>query len=223
MSTTAAHNANDQQVRPLPRSRGRLQFSLRALLGLVLVVALLFAGGRAYLCWKYPYGWSHCCDRCLMFALHDYAQDHNGCYPAGEETPEASLSLLYPKYADAELLRGKTVPLEVVAPILESGKRLSAETCGCHYVDGLTINDDGAALFWDKAGLDHNGGRRSSPGHDVYFVPHGFEFIPDAQWDEFLEEQRMLLARRAAPPPALSGTTRATTAPTVEARIDESH
>jgi hypothetical protein len=38
-----------------------------------------------------------------MFALDEYARDHNGAYPAGEESPEASLSLLYPEYANAEL------------------------------------------------------------------------------------------------------------------------
>jgi hypothetical protein len=79
-----------------------------------IIVAMLGAMGYGYNRYLYPYGWSHSCDKVLMFALQQYADDHGGVYPAGEETPEASLSLLYPNYADAELLRGKTIPREVV-------------------------------------------------------------------------------------------------------------
>ncbi len=45
---------------------------------------LLIGGGWAYYAWKFPYGWSHSCDKQLMFALHQYAEEHGGAYPAGE-------------------------------------------------------------------------------------------------------------------------------------------
>ena len=54
--------------------------------------------------------------------LYNYAQANNGRFPTGESSPEASLSLLhrFDPGADAELLRGKTVPVDVVQEILES-------------------------------------------------------------------------------------------------------
>jgi hypothetical protein len=58
-----------------------------------------------------------------MWALIEYAHDNGGFFPKGEETPEASLSHLYPKYADANLLRGKSVPLEIVEDILKEGRQ----------------------------------------------------------------------------------------------------
>jgi hypothetical protein len=100
-----------------------------------------------------------------MFALHQYAEDHGGAYPAGEATPEASLSLLYPKYANEYVLQGKTVPLDVVKVTLERGSRLGPDTCGWHYVEGLRLDDDPRlALCWDKVGLGHNGERLPDGG-----------------------------------------------------------
>jgi hypothetical protein len=133
-----------------------------------------------------------------MFALHDYAENHNGAYPAGEATPEASLSLLYPA-VDAETLRGKTVPREVVQAILDRGERLGPETCGWHYVEGLRLDDDRRlALCWDKVGLGHNGQRLSHGGHAVLFVNLGNEYIEADKWESFLQDQdRLLKARKA--------------------------
>ncbi len=133
---------------------------------------LLLAGcGWAYYSWKYRFGWSHCCDKQLANALHQYASDHDGLFPSGGKTPEGSLSRLYPDYADANLLRGKTVPLAVVEAALRNGGELTPETCGWHYVEGLRADDDpNIALLWDKVGLGHNGERLSDGGHTVFFV-----------------------------------------------------
>ncbi len=159
-------------------------------------------GGAALYAWyvvTFPYGWSHCCDRVLFFKLSDYAQTHNGKFPAGEATPEASLSLLareeYP--ATANSLRGKTVPEEMVQQVLDRGELLGPETCGWHYVEGLAQDDDPAlALFWDKAGLGHNGQRLSEPGHTVWYVSGEHRFIPKTEWSQFLEEQWLLIEAR---------------------------
>lgn len=168
----------------------------KAILAVLVVLGAVFFGGRHYYRWKFPYGWSHCCDKQLMMALDQYAEDHGGAYPAGEATPEASLSLLYPKYADANLLRSKTVPLEVVQAILERGERLGPDTCGWHYVEGLRRTDDRRlALVWDKIGLGHNGQRLSDGGRTVLLVNMGYEYIPGAQWGSFLGEQAELLAK----------------------------
>jgi hypothetical protein len=53
------------------------------------VTVVLAATGFAYHRHHYPYGWSHCCDKQLMFALCRYADRHDGWFPKGEESPEA--------------------------------------------------------------------------------------------------------------------------------------
>jgi len=169
-------------------------------LGLFLLAGLALAvgGAKLWYMWKFPYGWSHSCDKQLAFALHQYAEAHGGRYPAGEKTPEASLSLLYPDYANEYVLQGKTVPLEIVKSTLERGDRLGPETCGWHYVEGLRLTDDRRlALFWDKVGLGHNGERLSDGGRMVHFLGLGSEYIPGSKWQQFLEEQEKLLAERA--------------------------
>jgi hypothetical protein len=170
---------------------------LRPLLFIAAALGVLVGLARYYWCTQYPYGWSHCCDKVLMFVLDDYAREHGGKFPSGEATPEASLSLLYPKYADADLLRGKTVPLELVEDILKQGKRLTSDTCGWHYVEGLTDKDDQElALLWDKVGLDHNGQRLPDGGHYVLLIGHEIRYVPEVEWADFLKKQAELLAKR---------------------------
>lgn len=167
----------------------------RLIFGLALALLILLGAGWSFYCWKFPYGWSHSCDKQLMFALYQYAEEHGGAYPAGEVTPEASLSLLYPKYANHAVLQGKTVPLDVVQAVLAKGERLGPDTCGWHYVEGLRIDDNPKlARCWDKVGLGHNGERLSDGGHWVIFVKQGIDYVPGAKWQEFLEEQKKLLA-----------------------------
>lgn len=157
----------------------------------------LCIGWYCYWQWLHPYGWSHSCDLQLQFALHSYADAHDGAYPAGEATPEASLSLLYPNYAGYAQLQGKTVPLEEVQAILESGRRLDPDSCGWHYVEGLRQDDDPRlALFWDKIGLQHNGQRRPKGGHRVFYVDWHFDDIDEANWEAFLQEQAKLHQER---------------------------
>lgn len=174
----------------------------KVLIVLVGLAVVLVGSGWLWYKWKYPYGQSHCCDKCLMFALHQYAEEHRGAYPAGEATPEASLSLLYGDPTihswalGAETLRGKTVPKDIVQAILERGERLGPDTCGWHYVEGLTLKDDRRlALCWGKVSLDHFGGRTDG-GQVVLFVHMGYEYIPGDKWQSFLEEQRQLHEER---------------------------
>jgi hypothetical protein len=161
------------------------------------IVAALTCGPWAWYRWTFPYGYSHCCDSCLKFALDAYADKHGGVYPAGQATPEASLSLLFPKLAGAELLRGKTVPVEKVAKILTSGELLDEESCGWHYVEGLTQRDDRRlAIFWDKVGLGHHGQRLPHGGHTVVFLDGQRRVVSADEWPQFLEEQARLMASR---------------------------
>lgn len=106
------------------------------------------------------------------------------------KTPEASLSLLYPD-ANPHLLSGKTIPVEKTEAMLLSGKKLTPETCGWHYVEGLTLDDNPElALFWCKEPLGHNGELRD--GHIVWKINTDKEFIPLDEWDQFLKDQKEL-------------------------------
>jgi hypothetical protein len=105
--------------------------------------------------------------------------------------------LLYPKYADANLLRGKTVPEEVVQAILARGEPLGPETCGWHYVEGLPLRGDpDAVLFWDKAGLGHNGERIKDGGRSIVRIGVGRDHVSAEAWPAFLEYQERLAAAR---------------------------
>ncbi|HOC57208.1 MAG TPA: hypothetical protein PKI20_16435 [Verrucomicrobiota bacterium] len=164
-----------------------------------IAVALVGLGVCLFLYWnwKYPYGMSHCCIKGVSLALVTYAQDHGGHFPAGDDTPEASLSLLYSNYIDAYWLSGKTVPLEVVKAALAGKGKLGPDSCGWHYVEGLTQADaPEIAILWDKVGLGHSGERLRGGGHEVAFVDGSTQLIRGARWLEFLEKQKQLLAQR---------------------------
>lgn len=170
-----------------------------------LVLMSIVLGGlllRQYFAYRhaalYPYGWSHCCDKGLYLALLNFADSHNDQFPGGEATPEASLSLLYKLgLADANLLRGKSVPETTVQEVLDRGELLGPDTCGWHYVDGLRKSDDSRlAIFWDKAGLDHNGQLLSGGGHIVWLLNSSHPHIKESDWPNFLAEQEQLHKQR---------------------------
>jgi len=191
--------------------RATLRRWLRRLAKVLAVVIVFlsaaYGGLRWYGHYRYPCGPSHCCIKGLGLALWNYADTHDGLFPRGEATPEASLSLLArqglgfdgePKQA-VEILRGKTVPADKVQGRLAAGKLLDPETCGWHYVEGLTTNDDPAlAIVWDKVGLGHNGERLSDGGHEVLFVDGHRQMVSGKDWPEFLDRQKKQLAARSA-------------------------
>jgi hypothetical protein len=83
-----------------------------------------------------------------------------------------------------------------VQPILERGDLLGPDTCGWHYVEGLTKSDDTRiAIVWDKAGLDHNG-RDLKGGHSVWLLGGSERIVPAKEWPKFLETQKELMAER---------------------------
>jgi hypothetical protein len=168
---------------------------------ILIVVGLVLAVGGffGYRQWKYPYGAGHCCIKQMGVSLQMYADKYGGRFPAGEKTPEASLSLLYREaYGQPQDLRGKSVPENVVRSILEDGGLLGPDSCGWHYVEGLTIADDPElAIIWDKAGLGHNCERVAGGVHEVCYLGGFTDRIPDEQWAAFLARQADLLSKRS--------------------------
>jgi hypothetical protein len=163
-------------------------------------IAMLVSGGAAYYKWKYPYGWSHCCIILMKNALEQYAEEHGGRYPAGESSPEASLSLLCrSNYLDPATIRGMTVPESTVGRIFQGGGLLGPDSCGWQYVEGLTQADDPRlALLYCKQALGHNGQRTKEGGRQVVFVGSGrIDWISGDRWPVFLKEQKQLLLARS--------------------------
>lgn len=147
---------------------------------------------------RFPYGQSHCCIIGMSSALEQYADAHGGHYPAGGTSPEASLSLLYrSNLVDANLIRGMTVSEVNVREILEKGRALGPQSCGWHYVEGLTrADDDRLALLYCKEGLGHNG-QLTDGGRQVVFVGGNIEWVSGERWAEFVAEQHQLFAHRS--------------------------
>ena len=164
------------------------------------IIAVLVSAGVVYYKRTYPYGWSHCCIDNMMLSLENYSADHGGRYPAGESSPEASLSLLCrSNYLDAYTIRGMTVPENTVRRILDSGGLLGPDSCGWQYVEGLTEADDPRlALLYCKQALGHNGQRTKDGGRQVVFVGSGgIRWISGEKWPSFLKEQKELLLSRS--------------------------
>jgi len=162
----------------------------------VIVFGLLgLYGYRRYI---YPYGPTHRCTRLMWFMLTDYASAHEGRFPRGELTPEASLSLLYREgVLDAATLAGRAKSVEVAKRILESGELLGPDTCDWHYVEGLTWDDNWQlAILWDKSSLGHTG-HRLHGGHEIVRLYGVTEIVPADKWDAFLAEQAKLHAARS--------------------------
>jgi hypothetical protein len=162
-------------------------------------LALLMGAGYAWHRYTYPYGFSHYCLTVLGLALRQYAEEHDGHFPAGGVCPEASLSLLDRGHDGVygSVLCGKTKSAEAATQILKDGGLLNADTCDWHYVEGLTLADDPQlAIIWDKVGLGHNGQRLSGGGHSICRLDGIEEEISESEWPQFLEEQKRLMGAR---------------------------
>lgn len=163
-------------------------------------VVIAFTSGiaKSYRKWTYPYGWSHCCIIQMKDGLEYYAQVNNGRFPAGETCPEASLGLIYRVHGvDGNTLRGMTAPEEVVVSLLNRGEKLGPDSCGWHYVEGLTIADNPSlAMLWCKLPLTHNGARSGDGGREVVYLSGAIDWISGDKWPEFLRVQADLMNQR---------------------------
>lgn len=169
-----------------------------ALLVLVVVVGIAVAG-RFWWQYRFPYGAAHICNKQIGTALYFYAGDHNGRFPAGEASPEASLSLLYEYARSPALLAGKGASVERARAVLEGGGLLGPDNCNWYYVEGLTTTDSvDLLILWDKIpGLGHNCERLPDGGHEVLFLDGHGEVIPESEWLQFLADQRARMPQNA--------------------------
>jgi len=134
----------------------------------------------------------------MFLALELYAQEHDGLFPAGQGSPEASLSLLYKEgLMDADILRGMSAKEQTVRSTLAAGSLLGPETCGWQYVEGLRqADDDRIAILWGKAELGHYGTRFRRSGREVLLLGGSTKWVRHHQWVAFQLEQELLLKNR---------------------------
>jgi hypothetical protein len=172
---------------------------------LILVLAIVAVGSlglwgvyQAYRRSQYPYGYNPTRSSCLWFDLIEYAEAHQGFFPCGGETPDASLGMLASMpFADV-YLGGKAVPYQVVQEAIKRDGHLGSDSCSWHYVPGLTLNNDSQlAIAWDKIpGLGPNGERLEKQSRTVVYVGGSTEDIDEGEWPAFLAKQEKLMACR---------------------------
>jgi hypothetical protein len=133
----------------------------------------------------------------LGFALDYYAQIHDGHYPTGGGSPEASLHFLYRDgIADPEMLAGAIDP-KLVREHLENGLVLDRQTCGWHYVEGLTLRDDWRiAILWNEDSSDRVASGTQNAHLVVYLQDPSVHVVAARDWQRFLDEQQALLKLR---------------------------
>jgi hypothetical protein len=176
---------------------------------LVVISALCVAGLVGYR-WYFPYGNTHCCSAGIGIQLNNYASAHDGWLPHGESSPEASMSLLCVDSTNfLPWVRGKNVSMTIAESAWKKDGRLSPESCGWHYVEGLRSDDDSAiAVAWDKVrGLGHNGQRRAGKTREIILLDCSHTEIPEASWSQFMVDQKKkletIITSRATNSPAI--------------------
>lgn len=168
---------------------------------ILLVCGVLYGAGYGFLRYKFPYGRSHRCSKVFVSVLEQYAVDHEGRYPQG--TREGQLGLdevlkdLSSKDFDRtfDLVLGKAGDLEEARQFYKQNGYLRVMHSSWHYVSGLTVQDSGRALAWDKIPLTHNGMRVPSNPREVIMVGGAVLSVKENEWEAFLKTQQALAAR----------------------------
>jgi len=163
------------------------------------LVFICVIAGYLYFRYNYPHGYTRAWRTHLYANLDRYAMHHDGRFPSGGTTPERSLTLLY-YWSDKnrgilEVLSGPSVPLQRAEESIARTGWLDSESCGWHYVEGLSLNDNRKlALFWEKNGLGAHGRRHCEGSFEVVFVDGTKRRVPSEDWNDFLAEQERLIA-----------------------------
>lgn len=167
-------------------------------LKVALIVAACVIGGTAiWFRMSYPYGPSHCNAPELRTNLIRFATAHTGWFPQGARSPEGSFSLLHTNYEpNLQRLRGKIVPLATAEAAWQRQGQLDAESCGWHYVEGLSTNDPSIAIAWDKSwGLGYNGQRIRKFGREVIYADGSTVAKLIKDWPQFAADQQEKIAK----------------------------
>jgi len=194
-------NTDSESISTAPRKRQ--WWFVPAIIGTVILSTVIWFK------MSYPYGPLHCCTKILGQLLTEFAAQHDGWFPAGQNSPEASLSLLCSNSVTlVPTVRGKTVAEPVARAALLQDGVLSPESCGWNYVEGLSTNDSSQlAIAWDKSwGVGHDGRRIRGFGREVVYTDGSDGVILFENWPKFAMEQRdkltkLIAARETNGPP----------------------
>jgi hypothetical protein len=131
--------------------------------------------------------------RLMDSALQNYASDHSGWLPSGDD-PFAALSKLFPDYcAPGDELAGLSGNIPKTVKSLEAGRSISDYTSWV-YISGLRTDDDlRIAVLWESAsGICQNGAPTSNNSRPVLLLNRAITNISADIWPEFLKEQEEL-------------------------------
>ena len=130
----------------------------------------------------------------------DYADSHNGKYPMPEREDQLGLDLLLEGANTSdfifEVIVGKAGDLSEARRFYNEHGYLRKKHSSWHYVSGLSTDDDGRAIAWDKIPLNHNGGREDSNPREVIMVDGSVRVVTENDWDEFVRKQRELADKK---------------------------
>ena len=107
----------------------------------VTILSIAIGGAYSWYRQTYPFGRSHCCDKQLMTVLFNDADRHDGQFPAGGTTPEASLSKVHLENdaGCAYLLCGQTGSESATQAVLDRGDLFGHENVRLELRRGLTL------------------------------------------------------------------------------------
>jgi len=187
--------------------------TLKWLYAVVAVAAL--AGGYFFIrhFWR-PYGHREAYLRIVDSTLQNYAHDHGGWFPVGDDSFQ-SLQSLYPEYFGSGVeLAGLTGDIKAVSAALQNQQSISNLT-SWSYVPNLRIDDDPQlAILWEsKFGLSAAGRTILSDRRPVLLVNQAITNVSREDWPSFWEYQKQLqriaASKREVPRAGESNSTRA--------------
>ena len=171
---------------------------------LIAVVALpflvyggLFAIGRFNLFHAHEH-----CSKIAGSAFSLYASEHEGKYPSHTNGfGDALLLLLKEKYTDVRFVTAPGDDGRVLTECLAKGLDVPEDKCSRVYLQGLSEDDENGSvpMMFDRyptRGGDHFRSPGGTPMRDVVMCGGWVEFITEARWPVFANEQIERLVSR---------------------------
>jgi hypothetical protein len=161
----------------------------------VISVGVMAAAALLYGHIMFPYGDRGAVQPSMYFSLRNFADKHDGYFPANAADSLGALRQLYPEFTPSGIeLAGLSGDIESTVASLRGGLPLTEAISSWIYVSGLHRDDppDTAILWESRFGLYRNGKRNGFEGRSVLFISGAISNIARQDWDSFLKQQSYL-------------------------------
>jgi len=162
---------------------------------LITGVIILTLGGVGWSYYRslFPYGKTHRCSLYLATTLWGYADTNNGKFPCSDQPEAIGLSLLVDEeMCTLDVIVGKAGDLGAAESFYKKQGFFKADHTSWHYVEGLSLADEGRALAWDKIPLGHNGQVLARNSREVIMTNGSVISVNQDRWEDFLAKQKEL-------------------------------